>query len=287
MHGFALLCVLVLVSATMAPAQDRFAKVNMKAEHVAGNVHMLTGAGGNIGVSAGDDGILFIDDQFAPLADKIRAAIAKIHPGELEFLINTHFHGDHTGSNASFGDEAHIVAHENVRVRLSRGRGDGDTVPSAVLPVITFEDGMSIFFNGERVRITHLPAGHTDGDSYIYFEESKVAHLGDHFFKDRFPFVDVKNGGNAIGLMKNVEKLVETLPEGTKIIPGHGALADGDDLKRYLAMLQSTIDMVRAGKKSGQSLEEIQAAGFDAKYSDWGSGFINATRWAQIIFASI
>lgn len=268
-------------------AQRDLSSVQVEAQHVAGNVHMLTGAGGNIGVSAGDDGILFIDDQFAPLADKIRAAIQGIHPGDLEFLINTHFHGDHTGSNAAFGDEAHIVAHENVRVRLADPNARGGPQPEVALPVITYEDGISIFFNGERVRVTHLPKGHTDGDSYILFEESGVAHLGDHFFVDRFPYVDVGAGGNALGLRGNIQMLIETLPAGVKIIPGHGPLADLDDLKRYERMLGRTIETVRAAKAAGKSLEDIQDAGFGDEYADWGSGFINTARWAQIVFESL
>ncbi len=273
--------------ASVGVAQRDMSSVEMKAEHVAGKVHMITGAGGNIGVSAGDDGILFIDDQFAPLADKIRAAIKGIHAGDLEYLINTHFHGDHTGSNAIFGEDATIVAHENVRVRLSSPDNRGGAAPASALPVITFDDGLSIFFNGERVRVTHLPTGHTDGDSYIYFEDSKVAHLGDHFFVGRFPYVDVGNGGNAEGLRSNIEMLLKSLPAGTKIIPGHGPLADLGDLKEYFSMLNDTIGMVKQAKSAGKSLADVQKQGFGEKYKEWGSGFINSDAWTEIIFSSL
>lgn len=289
-HSFGRALIVTGLSAVVALpgiAQRDLSTVQVEAQHVAGSVHMLTGAGGNIGVSAGDDGILFIDDQFAPLADKIRAAIKGIHPGDLEFLINTHFHGDHTGSNAAFGGEAHIVAHENVRVRLADPNARGGPQPEVALPVITYDDGLSIFFNGERVRVTHLPTGHTDGDSYILFEESGVAHLGDHFFVDRFPYVDVGAGGNALGLRKNIQMLIETLPAEIKIIPGHGPLAGMDDLKRYEAMLGRTIETVSSAKAAGASLEDIQNAGFGEEYAEWGSGFINTARWAQIIFESL
>ena len=166
--------------------------VKITAQHVAGSVHMLTGRGGNIGVSAGDDGLLMIDDQFEPLADKIRQALRDIHPGELKFVLNTHWHGDHTGGNVSFGKEALLLAHEKVRDRLAteqtiRGRSQGPLPPEG-WPVVTFEDGLYIHFNGERIEVVHYPSGHTDGDAVVYFPESGVVHTGDLFFSGRFPW---------------------------------------------------------------------------------------------------
>ena len=272
-------------------AQRDFSSVQIQSQKVAGNVHMLMGAGGNIGVSAGEDGILIIDDQFAPLADKIRASLREIDPGDLQFVINTHWHGDHTGGNAEFGREATIVAHDNVRKRLSTDQTvRGNAVPASpkeAWPVITFEQSLSIHFNGEEIKVMHLPIGHTDGDSVILFTDSNVVHMGDDFFAGRFPFVDLGSGGNAVSLAKNIGEAIEHLPADVKIIPGHGPLSTLDDLKTYHRMLEDTIATVKSAKESGKSLEEVQEAGFSDEWKGWGSGFINDSVWAEIIYNSL
>ena len=272
-------------------AQQDFSAVEVTAEHVAGAVHMLTGAGGNIGVSAGEDGILIVDDQFAPLADKIRAALKGISPGDLEFVVNTHFHFDHTGGNAIFGKEALIVAHTNVRKRLAEGAGvrgrPAEPAPKEALPVVTYDDGVSIHFNGEEIMIGHLTGGHTDGDSYIYFADSNVVHLGDQFFAGRFPFVDLGNGGNAVGLRDSIGEVLEYLPADAKVIPGHGPLSSVDDLKTYHRMLTECVAAVKAGKDAGKSVEDIQAAGLPDEWEGWGSGFINESVFITSIFESL
>ena len=278
--------------AVPATAQQDFSAVEVTAEHVAGAVHMLTGAGGNIGVSAGEDGILIVDDQFAPLADKIRAALAGISPGDLEFVVNTHFHFDHTGGNAIFGKEgALIVAHTNVRKRLAEGAGvrgrPAEPAPKEALPVVTYDDGVSIHFNGEEIMIGHLTGGHTDGDSYIYFTDSNVVHLGDQFFAGRFPFVDIGNGGNAVGLRDSIGEVLEHLPADAKVIPGHGPLSSVDDLKTYHRMLTECVAAVKAGKDAGKSVEDIQAAGLPDEWEGWGSGFINESVFITSIFESL
>ncbi len=279
-----------LLAAPVAAQQD-FSAVEVTAEHVSGPVHMLTGAGGNIGVSAGEDGILIIDDQFEPLADKIRAALAAISPGDLEFVLNTHFHFDHTGGNVVFGREALIVAHTNVRKRLAEGAGvmgrPGEPAPKEALPVVTYDDGLSIHFNGEEIVVGHLTGGHTDGDSFIYFTNSNVVHLGDQFFAGRFPFVDIGNGGNAVGLRDSIGEVLEHLPADAKVIPGHGALSSVDDLKMYHRMLTECVATVEAGKDAGKSVEEIQAAGLPDEWEGWGSGFINESAFIGFIFESL
>ena len=277
--------------AAPATAQQDLSAVEVTAQHVAGPVHMLTGAGGNIGVSAGDDGILIIDDQFAPLADKIRAAIAGISAGDLEFVVNTHFHGDHTGGNVVFGEEALIVAHTNVRKRLAEGAGargqSVDPAPKVALPVVTYDIGVSIHFNGEQLMIGHLAGGHTDGDSFVYFMDSNVIHLGDQFFAGRFPFVDVASGGNAVGLRDSIGIVLDRLPEDAKVIPGHGSLSTVDDLKTYHRMLTESVATVKAAKDAGKSVEEIQAAGLSDEWNGWGSGFINESVFIGFIFESL
>ena len=277
--------------ATPAAAQQDLSSVEVTAQHVAGSVHMLTGAGGNIGVSAGEDGVLIVDDQFAPLADKIRAAIAEISAGNLEFVVNTHFHGDHTGGNVVFGEEALIVAHTNVRQRLAAGDGargqSGAPAPKVALPVVTYDIGVSIHFNDEQLMIGHLAGGHTDGDSFVYFMDSNVIHLGDQFFAGRFPFVDVASGGNAVGLRDSIGGVLDRLPEDAKVIPGHGPLSSVDDLRTYHRMLTESVATVKAGKDAGKSLEEIQAAGFSDEWEEWGSGFINESVFIGFVYESL
>ena len=284
--------VLVAGLAAGAHAQQDFSNVQIQSQKVAGAVHMLVGAGGNIGVSAGDDGLLIVDDQFAPLADRIRAALQKIDPGDLAFVVNSHWHGDHTGGNAEFGAEASIVAHANVRKRMSMpqnrpGRPQTPASPAVALPVVTFADSVSIHFNGEEIKIQHFPTGHTDGDSVIFFTESNVVHMGDHYFAGRFPFVDLASGGNALGLMKNISAVIDMLPSDIKIIPGHGPLSTLDDLELYHRMLEDTIATVRRAREAGKSLDDIKAAGFSDQWAGWGSGFIDSETWATIIYNSL
>jgi cyclase len=178
--------------------QQDFSNVQIKAIHVAKNIYMLQGAGGNIGVSVGPDGILIVDDQFAPLAGKISAALKELNPGKLKFVLNTHYHGDHTGGNTQFGREAHIVAHTNVRKRLGGNNPEG----KAGLPVITFDDALSIHFNGEEIKAIHVPPAHTDSDCVIYFTGANVIHFGDTFFSGRFPNIDLNGGGSVRGFIR-------------------------------------------------------------------------------------
>ncbi len=270
----------LLLLVSHAVSQRDFSNVEVKSLHVAGNVHMLEGSGGNIGLLVGDDGILMIDDQFAPLADKIRAATAKIHNGELKFLVNTHWHGDHTGGNGIFGKVATIVAHTNVRKRLSEKQS------GAALPVVTYDDSVSLHVNGEDVELMHVPRGHTDGDSIVFFKQANVVHMGDQFFAGRFPYVDLGSGGSVQGYMDNVKGVIDRVPSNVKIIPGHGPLSTVDDLKQFHTMMTKTTTVVRDHMKAGKSLEEIQKAGLPSEWKDWGAGFINQDRWISIIYNS-
>ncbi len=288
---YALLFVWFTTTAAQGHAQQDFSKVQMKATKVGGNVYMLEGAGGNIGVSAGADGILIVDDQFAPLADKIRTALKEINPGQLRFVLNTHYHGDHTGSNAAFGKEATIIAHDNVRARLAVEQTlMGTKVPAApkeALPVITYAQSVSIHFNGEEIRVIHFPNGHTDGDSVMFFHTSNVVHMGDHFFANRFPFVDLEHGGSVEGLTKNIGDIAARLPADVRIIPGHGPISTLDDLKRYHRMLIETTAFVRKGTAAGKTLEQLKTGGLPAEWKTWGMGFINTDRWIETIFNSM
>ena len=292
MKVFLLLIVSLLFAAT-ASAQTDFTKVQMKATKVAGNVWMLEGAGGNIGVSVGDDGLLIVDDQFAPLADKIRAALKGIADKKLHFILNTHWHGDHTGGNVVFGPEATIIAHDNVRKRLATEQKstvfNTTTPPSPkeALPVITFDQTLTVHFNGEDIRAIHYPKGHTDGDSVIFFSASNVVHLGDDFFAGRFPFVDLESGGSVEGLVKNIGELITKIPADAKLIPGHGTISTLDDLKSYHRMLQQTTEIVRGKISAGKTLDQIKSEGLPAEWAPWGTGFIKTDRWVETIYKSL
>ena len=288
-----LLLTVVLLFAVSAHAQTDFSKVEIKATKVAGNVYMLQGSGGNIGVSVGDDGLLIVDDQFAPLADKIRAALKGLADKKLRFILNTHWHGDHTGGNVAFGPEATIIAHDNVRKRLATEQKStvfNNTTPASpkeALPVITFNDSLSVHFNGEDIRAIHFPHGHTDGDSVIFFSASNVVHLGDDFFAGRFPFVDLESGGSVEGLVKNIGELIGKIPADAKLIPGHGPISTLDDLKSYHRMLQQTTEIVRGKIAGGKTLDQIKTEGLPAEWAPWGAGFIKTDRWVETIYKSL
>lgn len=272
-----------------------FSKISLKTTHVRGNIYMLEGvggfAGGNIGVSAGPDGVLLVDDQLSPMTEKINAALADINKGKLRFILNTHWHGDHTGSNAHFSKHATIISHNNVRNRLMADQenffGKSPASPKEAWPLITFEDAVNIHFNDEDIQFIHYPNGHTDSDGVIYFPKSNVAHLGDHFFNGVFPFVDLDTGGNAFSLTRNVKAIIDSLPDDALVIPGHGALSDMSGLKAYYRMLDSSTTFVENKAANGESLEAIQLAGLPSEWTTWGGGFINESNWIKIIYHSL
>lgn len=282
--------VALLLTATTLLAQDRdFSKVEVKATKVAGSVYMLTGAGGNIGVSVGEDGIVIVDDQFAPLAPKIKAALKDITDKPIKFVLNTHYHGDHTGGNEVFGREAPIIAQTNVRKRLQSGSKNlGGTTPPApkdALPVVTFDDKVSVWANGEEIRAVHFPHGHTDGDSVIFFSKSNVVHMGDDFFNGMYPFVDVENGGSVKGMLAGVQNVISTIPDDVKVIPGHGALSDKAGLRAFADMLKGTWNAVDAGRKAGKTVDQLKSEKVLAQWDAWGKGFIKTDQWIELLYS--
>jgi glyoxylase-like metal-dependent hydrolase (beta-lactamase superfamily II) len=281
MKHHAPLIVCFALFASVAVAQQDFSKVEIKATQVSGHVYMLEGAGGNIGVSVGPDGILIVDDQFAPLADKISAALQQLNPGKLRFVLNTHHHGDHTGGNEAFGrKEATIVAHSNVRTRL-----DADPkIADVALPVITFDHSASVHFNGEEIKLLHVGTGHTDGDSIIFFTKANVVHMGDQYVSQGWPYVDFGSGGNVDGYIATQQAVLAQVKPDTKIIPGHGPLSTVDDLKAYNAMIVDTVALVRKGMAEGKTLEQLKAAGLPEKWAAFGKGWINNHRWIETIY---
>ncbi|WP_180961028.1 MBL fold metallo-hydrolase [Shewanella sp. GutCb] len=272
-----------LTLGNLASADDRFKDVEIKPIKLSETTYMFVGSGGNIGVSAGTDGILIIDDQFAPLADKISAALNQIQAGAPKFIINTHYHGDHTGANAHFGKNGTIMAHHNVLKRLA---SDSKTTADA-LPVITFEQGITVHFNGDALKVRHMGPGHTDGDSVVIWSNDNIVHMGDLFFKDKFPYIDLNAGGSVEGYRDNVAAVLRDLDAQTKVIPGHGALANKSDLTRFKHMLDASINWMKDQKASGLTLDQLKATGMPEKWKDWSWKFISEEQWIETLYQGL
>ena len=256
----------VTIATTALAAQRDFSDVQVEATRVAGGVYMLTGAGGNIGLSVGEDGPFIVDDQFAGLTDKILAAIATVTEGSVRFVLNTHWHGDHTGGNENLGKAgAMIVAHENVRKRLNPADFQAEMersqqAPPDALPVVTFTAVVSFYWNGVHILRFHVEHAHTDGDAIIHFANANVFHMGDTFFNGSFPYIDVGSGGNINGLIHAADRVLGMANSDTQIIPGHGPLAKPADLRNYRDMLITLRDRIRTMANDGMSIDQIVAA---------------------------
>jgi len=282
---------LILISLT-GMAQSRFDKVEIKATEVSENIFMLEGSGGNIAVIRGKDGVLMVDSQFAPLSDKIKNAIVKLSDSKIKYLLNTHWHGDHTGGNKNFGSEGTIiVAHNNVRQRMSTDQVNVNrttkAAPEAAWPVITFAEDMKIHFNNEDIALLHVHNAHTDGDAFVYFSNANVLHMGDTFFNGRFPYIDLGSGGTVQGLIDAITKASMIIDDETKIIPGHGSLAAKKDLHAYLEVIKDVFNGVKKAISEGKTLEEIKASEITKPYEGWGSGFISDERFLDIIWTDL
>lgn len=288
----AIVLTLLMASAVRAqPAAPR----GIETIAVTAGVHMLTGPGGNVGVLSGSDGIVLIDDKFAPLAQKILAAVASIHAGRIRFILNTHWHGDHTGGNESLGAAgAVIVAHDNVRQRMSTEQFmkafDRLVPPSPprALPIVTFGEAITLHLNGEEIRVVHLAAAHTDGDAIIHLPVANVIHAGDTYFSGRYPVIDLSSGGSLDGMIAAVDRVLALANGETRIIPGHGDLSDRAGLVRYREMLSIARKRVAAEIAAGRSLEEVVASRPLADHDEeWGSGFVDPERFLTAVYGSL
>jgi glyoxylase-like metal-dependent hydrolase (beta-lactamase superfamily II) len=277
-----------------ARAQD-FDAVEISTTPVAPGLYMMVGRGGNLAVSTGEDGVFLVDDQYAPLTGKIRAAIATVSDAPIRFVFNTHWHGDHTGGNENLGRAgALIFAHDNVRKRLSAEQfmealdRPVPRSPEAALPVVTFTDTVTFHLNGDEVHAFHLPPAHTDGDALVHFRRANVIHMGDIYFSSGFPFVDVSSGGSVEGVIAAVDRVLAMADANTKLIPGHGPLSNRVELEKYRGMLVAIRDRVRGALADGQTLDQVLAARPTREFDQvWGKGFIDPERFVRIVYRSL
>jgi len=272
---------LALFGVSLARARNS-QEVTIETVPVRGAVSYLVGRGGNIGVSVGPDGVLVVDSQFQDLAPKIEAALAGLAPGAARFLVNTHHHGDHTGGNAHLARSAVVLAHENARARMLEEKAGG-------LPVVTYADGVTLHWNGEAVRLLHVPGAHTDGDTVVWFTGSNVIHLGDLYFELGYPFVDVQSGGNVVGLIEGLERLLAELPDDVRIIPGHGKATGKAELAAYLVMLNTITERVRSGLAAKKDVETLLREGVTKDFDErWGHfDFVPPRKFVQSVVDSL
>ena len=289
-----IIAVLCILMTTVTPTVQSN-EVEITAVPVAAQIYMLSGEGGNIGLFIGDDGTFLIDDQFAPLTEKIVAAIKSVGGDFPKFLINTHYHGDHTGGNENLGQGGTLIfSHDNVRERLSTGsfiaafNMKREVVSREGLPVVTFSEDISFHLNGDSIRAIHVPHAHTDGDSFIYFKKANVIHAGDLFFNGFYPFIDVTHGGSLKGMIKGVDRVLALADDNTKIIAGHGPLGDKAQLARYRQMLGIAYERLGKLKAEGKTAQEAAAAKpLDDLEATWGDGLFKSDRWIEIIYSGV
>ncbi|NND53103.1 MAG: MBL fold metallo-hydrolase [Flavobacteriaceae bacterium] len=282
----------LMVIMTSSCFGQNWSDVEIKTIQLSDHVYMLTGAGGNIGVSVGDDGVFVIDDQFAPLSAKIITAIKDLSDRPIHFLVNTHWHGDHTGGNANMSKEGvTIVAHDHVRKRLKETpKRDGSARETEALPVITYNDELNFFMNGERVAVFHVSNAHTDGDSVIFFTESNVLHTGDTYFNGRYPYIDIGSGGSVDGYISAVESSLKLIDDETKIIPGHGGVSNKSEFMAFLEMMKSLRIAVLSEIEKGKTEEEVAANTKITKaYDDLGYSwnFISSEKIRRAYYKSL
>lgn len=295
LHALAGLSLAALAS-THSLAQEAAPEVEVKVTPIAGPLYLLQGRGGNIVASVGEDGALIVDSDYANYAPAHQAAVAELTGSDAapKFLLNTHWHFDHTGGNNFFGERGSvIIAHQNIRSRMST-RQDmkalGRVVepsPKPALPVVTYGDSIALHFNGDDIQVEHFPTGHTDGDSILFFAAENVVHMGDTFFFDRFPFVDIGSGGNAFGLIANIEAILTRIDDDTAVVPGHGPLTDKEGLARYHNMLVTTSSLVVAKLEEGMPIERITEDGLGDEWDSWGAGFIDEATYISFIAGSL
>jgi glyoxylase-like metal-dependent hydrolase (beta-lactamase superfamily II) len=301
MRKLFLILLFLLPGIAAAQQQPDFSKVEIKVAQVSGNVYMLQGAGGNIAASLGDDGILIVDTEYSALAEKVRTALKNIGTTDkpVRFVIDTHYHSDHSDGNPAYAaGGATIIANENLRKRLENGsaigNGPGGSInmkqppqPKAGLPVITYDDHINLYLNGEEIRVFHFSAAHTDGDSVVFFSRNHVVHMGDEFVRYGFPFIDINGGGSVQGMIAACEKALALFPADSKVIPGHGALATMDDLRAYTQILKDTAAAVQKALDDHKTLEQMKQEKVLEPWKKYSGSFVNTDAFIQTIYNSL
>jgi cyclase len=287
---FLISCFMALSASVALQAQQPQAQFTLTP--VAGQIYMLQGDGGNIGVAADPAGVLLIDSMYERSAPSIRKAIKALPGGDrVRFLVNTHWHSDHTEGNLAFGREAIIVAHENVRALLFKPQSlpeqQSKPYPAIALPSVTYSDTVTLYAGDEPVRLVHYPHAHSNGDTVVFFDKSKVMQTGDMFFQGMFPFMDVDNGGDIVSWVRQLDSILSSIPPGTKIIPGHGPLVGVAELRAFRQMLADSADVVRKQMKEGKTVEQIKAAGLPERFAPWAKGFFTAPQWLELVYRSL
>ena len=265
-----------------------------KTTTVTENIQLLQGKGGNIALLTGPQGLLLVDDDYKEMSAPLKQALKHYGgPEKLTYIINTHWHGDHTGGNIELGSTTQIIAHDNVRIRLLTTQEIKlfgmvkPPYPEHALPSLTYDKTLNLHINDETIRIAHYPNGHTDGDSVVFFNKANVVHMGDHYFSGFFPFVDVDHGGNVVQLATNIKHILALIDDNTHVIPGHGPLSTKADLRDYYDMLLGTTAEVRAFKNQKLTLAQIQAKGLNKRWDSWTDGFLSTDTWISIIYNSL
>ncbi len=276
-------------------AQQQWDTITVKAQALRGGVYVITGSGGNIGLSVGTDAAFLVDDQFAPLTPKIIAAVAGVTSQPIKFVVNTHWHGDHSGGNENLGKAgALLVAHSNVRQRMSTEQFMAafnrrtPPSPAAALPVVTFTDSVTFHINGDDLVAFHVPAAHTDGDVIVHFTKADVIHMGDAMMTISYPLVDLSSGGNVAGFIAAADRALSVCTANTIVIPGHGGVTDCAGLREWRNMIATVRDRVRAEMGKSRTLDQIKAAGLTAEFdAKWGKGFIQAPVFVEFVYRSL
>lgn len=286
---------LVFIVPTILNAENHHSNSpSFKSTRLTDSIFMLQGKGGNLALIKGKQGLLLVDADYKKMSKALKSELTKYGGlGKLKYLINTHWHGDHTGGNFDLGKQAQIIAHDNVRSRLLTKQEIklfkmiSKPYAKHALPSITFDSRLSLYMNNEDIEIIHFPRGHTDGDSVVFFKKSNIVHMGDHYFAGFFPFVDIEHGGNVLNMAKNVKTILGMINNKTKVIPGHGPLSNKKELQTFYDMLLGTSAEVQSMKDRGLSLEKIKAKGLSKKWNEWTDGFLSADVWIGILYSSL
>ena len=285
------LILIALFDFRLAMADDDFSKEVIKSTQLTSSMYMLEGAGGNITALIGPDGVLLVDDDFAQMADKLVAKLKELKGSSPRYIINTHFHYDHTGGNEVFGSTATIIAATEARERLmseqTLWKKQHPSVPSQAWPTLTFDQSLKLHFDNEEIKITHLPKGHTDGDSVVFFIQQKVVSLGDLYFAGMYPIFHPEHNGSLNGYVKNIEKILREIPDDCKVVPGHGPLSNKAELTKYYQMIIASITTVRKGIRAGHTLEQIQKIGLPPQWESFGHGYSTTDRWIELLYKNL